>query len=98
MVSWEDHWKVALMDYMFPALPKRIQESNTHQVGDARHSLGRFQKWTSQWRTNHHLRVPGVEPGSTAWKAAMITATPHTHAQSRLPLHTPRPWQSQCWC
>ncbi len=24
------------------------------------------------------VRVPGVEPGSTAWKAAMLTATPHT--------------------
>lgn len=24
------------------------------------------------------VRVPGLEPGSTAWKAAMLTSTPHT--------------------
>ncbi len=24
------------------------------------------------------MRVPGIEPGSTAWKAAMLTATQHT--------------------
>ena len=25
------------------------------------------------------MREPGVEPGSTAWKAAMLTVTPLTH-------------------
>ena len=26
-----------------------------------------------------NVREPGVEPGSTAWKAAMLTVTPLTH-------------------
>ena len=31
------------------------------------------------------VRVPGVEPGTTAWKAAMLTVTPHTRKRSSLP-------------
>lgn len=27
-------------------------------------------------KDNFHVRQPGVEPGSTAWEAAMITVTP----------------------
>lgn len=34
------------------------------------------------------LRVPGVEPGSTAWKAAMLTATPHTLLSSARTFNT----------
>ena len=28
------------------------------------------------------LRLPGIEPGSTAWKATMLTFTPQTHFDS----------------
>ena len=31
------------------------------------------------WR-HHLLRWPGIEPGSTAWKAAMLATIPPTHA------------------
>ena len=30
-------------------------------------------------RKEKNVREPGVEPGSTAWKAAMLTVTPLTH-------------------
>ena len=30
------------------------------------------------------MRWPGVEPGSTAWKAAMLTVTPPTRARMTL--------------
>ena len=29
------------------------------------------------------LRGPGIEPGSTAWKAAMLTVTPATNSNSK---------------
>ena len=32
------------------------------------------------------LRWPGIEPGSTAWKAAMLTTIPPTQAQFFLEL------------
>ena len=31
------------------------------------------------FKKNIVVRQPGVEPGSTAWKATMLTATPLTH-------------------
>ena len=31
-----------------------------------------------------NMRWPGVEPGSTAWKAAMLTVTPPTQARMSL--------------
>ena len=30
-------------------------------------------------RKEKNLRSPGIEPGSTAWKATMLTITPATH-------------------
>ena len=30
-------------------------------------------------KKTRHLRRPGIEPGSTAWKAAMLTTKPPTH-------------------
>ncbi|KAK2582332.1 hypothetical protein KPH14_004669 [Odynerus spinipes] len=29
-----------------------------------------------KFKKNSHLRWPGIEPGSTAWKATMLTITP----------------------
>ena len=34
--------------------------------------------FVGQARKNKKLRGPGIEPGSTAWKAAMLTITPAT--------------------
>ena len=31
------------------------------------------------WQVVYKLRWPGIEPGSTAWKAAMLTTIPPTH-------------------
>ena len=41
----------------------------------------------------NHVRRPGVEPGSTAWKATMLTVTPPTllhrdHFNSQTGLHS----------
>ena len=36
------------------------------------------------------LRQPGVEPGSTAWKATMLTATPLTPADEVQDMSRPR--------
>ena len=30
------------------------------------------------WLVIHNLRLPGLEPGSPAWKADMLTPTPQT--------------------
>ena len=30
-------------------------------------------------KNSKKLRSPGIEPGSTAWKATMLTITPATH-------------------
>ena len=30
------------------------------------------------------VRRPGIEPGSTAWKATMLTVTPPTHSQGKV--------------
>ena len=39
-------------------------------------------------RCKTHVRRPGVEPGSTAWKATMLTVTPPTHLLTYLCLHS----------
>ncbi|GFX95702.1 hypothetical protein TNCV_4886281 [Trichonephila clavipes] len=43
-------------------------------------------------RQNRSLRRPGVEPGSTAWKAAMLTVIPPTLREKR----NQRPIQTKC--
>ena len=32
--------------------------------------------WKNNWTEKRNLRCPGIEPGSTAWKAAMLTTIP----------------------
>ncbi len=49
-----------------------IQASGAKERGFKASSLD-----TLQWEEKK-LRWPGVEPGSTAWKATMLTVTPPT--------------------
>ena len=46
---------------------------------------GRECENTGKERKKTLLRWPGIEPGSTAWKAAMLTTIPPTPAYKRLP-------------
>ena len=32
--------------------------------------------WKNYWIKKASMRCPGIEPGSTAWKAAMLTTIP----------------------
>ena len=42
---------------------------------DKRCNICQYDKWKS---TQNDLRQPGIEPGSIAWKATMLTFTPPT--------------------
>ena len=55
-----------------------IISSGRHRIGDA--------------RPKKMLRRPGIEPGSTAWKAAMLTTIPPTRCmRSHFSLKNQRP-------
>ena len=54
-----------------------------------------LKKKKQKQKTCHALRWPGIEPGSTAWKAAMLTTIPPSHGNSMNICHV---WGlPQCW-
>ena len=42
-----------------------------------------FFEWGDKRRKRSLLRCPGIEPGSTAWKAAMLTTIPTSHDDAK---------------
>ena len=70
-------WDKMLHLLHLSVIPPEASHFHIHTWYRKWHSLRGY--WTTAISRNGLLRWPGIEPGSTAWKAAMLTTIPPTH-------------------
>ena len=58
--------------------PNQLDYTEVDERGACNFLFGSKKKTKKKKKKKKNLRGPGIEPGSTAWKAAMLTITPAT--------------------
>jgi hypothetical protein len=75
--TWVQRNSIILRAFNFEIIYKTVRQEEHTKKNMERNKLYNFKR--IDWKQKKlNLRQPGVEPGSAAWKATMITATPLT--------------------